>query len=256
MLIGMTRREVARRFDAILEFAGLERFVDQQLKNYSSGMLLRLAYSVAIQVPFDILLLDEALAVGDADFQEKCFETFERDPGGREDGRLRQPRPLGSEALVRPRALPRARRGSSRSARPTTSSTRTARSRWRRSRCGAALGHRRRLRQAGAARPVPRCDRGRARPRRRRERADRRGQRRRRAAGAPARVVVRGAPGARVRGRGRSGSRRCPRRVGRARERRLPRRAGRSRRTPRRRRDGRAASGRWRRRCSSPRRGP
>ncbi len=76
MLIGMTRREVARRFDAILEFAGLERFVDQQLKNYSSGMLLRLAYSVAIQVPFDILLLDEALAVGDADFQERCFETF------------------------------------------------------------------------------------------------------------------------------------------------------------------------------------
>jgi ABC-type polysaccharide/polyol phosphate transport system ATPase subunit len=77
MLIGLTRREVARRFDAILEFAGLERFVDQQLKNYSSGMLLRLAYSVAIQVPFDILLLDEALAVGDADFQEKCFETFD-----------------------------------------------------------------------------------------------------------------------------------------------------------------------------------
>ena len=77
MLIGMTRREVAQRFDAILAFAGLERFVDQQLKNYSSGMLLRLAYSVAIQVPFDILLLDEALAVGDADFQEKCFETFD-----------------------------------------------------------------------------------------------------------------------------------------------------------------------------------
>jgi ABC-type polysaccharide/polyol phosphate transport system ATPase subunit len=77
MLIGLTRRQVAERFDAILEFAGLERFVDQQLKNYSSGMLLRLAYSVAIQVPFDILLVDEALAVGDADFQQKCLETFE-----------------------------------------------------------------------------------------------------------------------------------------------------------------------------------
>jgi ABC-type polysaccharide/polyol phosphate transport system ATPase subunit len=77
MLMGLTRRQVAERFDAILEFAGLERFVDQQLKNYSSGMLLRLAYSVAIQVPFDILLLDEALAVGDAEFQEKCFVTFE-----------------------------------------------------------------------------------------------------------------------------------------------------------------------------------
>jgi ABC-type polysaccharide/polyol phosphate transport system ATPase subunit len=77
MLLGMTRRQVAERFDAVLEFAGLERFVDQQLKNYSSGMLLRLAYSVAIQVPTDILLLDEALAVGDAEFQEKCFRTFE-----------------------------------------------------------------------------------------------------------------------------------------------------------------------------------
>ena len=77
MLIGLTRREVAKRFDAILEFAGLERFVDQQLKNYSSGMLLRLAFSVAIQVPFDILLVDEALAVGDADFQQKCLQTFD-----------------------------------------------------------------------------------------------------------------------------------------------------------------------------------
>src|SRR5262249_59799389 len=77
MLIGLTKKQLAERFDAIIEFAGLERFVDQQLKNYSSGMLLRLAYSVAIQVPFDILLLDEALAVGDADFQEKCFQTFE-----------------------------------------------------------------------------------------------------------------------------------------------------------------------------------
>jgi ABC-type polysaccharide/polyol phosphate transport system ATPase subunit len=83
MLIGLTRREVAERFDAIVGFAGLERFVDQQLKNYSSGMLLRLAYSVAIQVPFDILLVDEALSVGDRDFQRKCLETFEelRDAG-------------------------------------------------------------------------------------------------------------------------------------------------------------------------------
>jgi ABC-type polysaccharide/polyol phosphate transport system ATPase subunit len=83
LLIGMTRRQVAARFDAILEFAGLERFVDQQLKNYSSGMLLRLAYSVAIQAPFDILLVDEALAVGDAEFQQKCLDTFEemRDQG-------------------------------------------------------------------------------------------------------------------------------------------------------------------------------
>jgi ABC-type polysaccharide/polyol phosphate transport system ATPase subunit len=77
MLLGLTRRQLRDRFDHILEFAGLQRFVDQKLKNYSSGMLVRLAYSIAIQVPFDILLLDEVLAVGDAEFQAKCFETFE-----------------------------------------------------------------------------------------------------------------------------------------------------------------------------------
>lgn len=76
-LLGLTREELRDRFDHILAFAELERFVDQKLKNYSSGMLLRLAYSIAIQVPFDILLLDEVLAVGDADFQEKCFDTFD-----------------------------------------------------------------------------------------------------------------------------------------------------------------------------------
>jgi ABC-type polysaccharide/polyol phosphate transport system ATPase subunit len=76
MLIGLTRRELAERFDHIVAFAELDRFVDQQLKNYSSGMLMRLAYSIAVQVPFDILLVDEVLAVGDISFQEKCFATF------------------------------------------------------------------------------------------------------------------------------------------------------------------------------------
>ena len=76
-LIGLTRREIARRFDDIVAFAELERFIDQQLKNYSSGMLMRLAYAIAVQVPFDILLVDEVLAVGDVSFQEKCFATFE-----------------------------------------------------------------------------------------------------------------------------------------------------------------------------------
>lgn len=77
-LLGMSKRDLAAKFDEILEFAELERFVDQKLKNYSSGMLVRLAYSIAIQVPFDILLLDEVLAVGDQSFQEKCFATFDR----------------------------------------------------------------------------------------------------------------------------------------------------------------------------------
>jgi ABC-type polysaccharide/polyol phosphate transport system ATPase subunit len=77
-LLGLTRRQLEERFDAVLEFAELERFVDQKLKNFSSGMMLRLAYSIAIQVDFDILVLDEVLAVGDQSFQEKCFETFAR----------------------------------------------------------------------------------------------------------------------------------------------------------------------------------
>jgi ABC-type polysaccharide/polyol phosphate transport system ATPase subunit len=76
-LAGLTKRELDEKFDEILEFSELERFVDQKLKNYSSGMLMRLAYSIAIQIPFDLLLLDEVLAVGDASFQEKCFTTFE-----------------------------------------------------------------------------------------------------------------------------------------------------------------------------------
>jgi ABC-type polysaccharide/polyol phosphate transport system ATPase subunit len=75
-LIGLTRRQLAEKFDDIVAFAELERFVDQQLKNYSSGMLMRLAYSIAVQVPFDILLVDEVLAVGDVSFQKKCFTTF------------------------------------------------------------------------------------------------------------------------------------------------------------------------------------
>ena len=77
-LLGLSKRQLNDRFDKILSFSELERFVDQKLKNYSSGMIVRLAYSIAIQVPFDILLLDEVLAVGDERFQEKCFATFER----------------------------------------------------------------------------------------------------------------------------------------------------------------------------------
>jgi ABC-type polysaccharide/polyol phosphate transport system ATPase subunit len=77
-LSGLTRQQLAAKFDEILEFAELERFVDQKLKNYSSGMLMRLAYSIAIQIPFNVLLLDEVLAVGDESFQQKCFATFDR----------------------------------------------------------------------------------------------------------------------------------------------------------------------------------
>jgi ABC-type polysaccharide/polyol phosphate transport system ATPase subunit len=77
-LAGLNKRQLDEKFDQILEFSELERFVDQKLKNYSSGMLVRLAYSIAIQIPFDVLLLDEVLAVGDESFQQKCFATFDR----------------------------------------------------------------------------------------------------------------------------------------------------------------------------------
>jgi ABC-type polysaccharide/polyol phosphate transport system ATPase subunit len=83
-LLGLSRRELQERYDEIVAFSELERFVDQKLKNYSSGMQVRLAYAIAIQVEFDVLLLDEVLAVGDASFQEKCFDTFR---GFREDGK-------------------------------------------------------------------------------------------------------------------------------------------------------------------------
>src|SRR5205807_4529054 len=66
------------RFEPIIEFAGLEEFLDLKLKNYSSGMLVRLAFSFASQVDADILLIDEVLSVGDAAFQQKCYDQFDR----------------------------------------------------------------------------------------------------------------------------------------------------------------------------------
>jgi ABC-type polysaccharide/polyol phosphate transport system ATPase subunit len=81
-VLGMGRRDIARRFDEIIAFAGVERFVDTPVKRYSSGMYLRLAFSVAAHLEPDILLVDEVLAVGDAEFQAKCLgrmATVERE---------------------------------------------------------------------------------------------------------------------------------------------------------------------------------
>lgn len=75
-LLGFNRKEMEAMYDEIVEFAELERFMDQKLKNYSSGMQVRLAFSIAIQVRTGILLLDEVLAVGDANFQRKCLNYF------------------------------------------------------------------------------------------------------------------------------------------------------------------------------------
>lgn len=77
-LLGITRGELHRRVDDIIAFAELQDFADQKLKNFSSGMQVRLAFSVAIQADAAILLMDEVLAVGDARFQEKCFDVFAR----------------------------------------------------------------------------------------------------------------------------------------------------------------------------------
>jgi ABC-type polysaccharide/polyol phosphate transport system ATPase subunit len=78
IMLGLSRRQARDRFDAIIDFAELHEFLDLKLKNYSSGMLVRLAFSVAIQVDAEILLIDEVLAVGDAGFQQKCFDEFQR----------------------------------------------------------------------------------------------------------------------------------------------------------------------------------
>lgn len=77
-LLGFNRAEVDKMYDEIVAFAELENFMDQKLKNYSSGMQVRLAFSIAIRANTDILVLDEVLAVGDQAFQKKCFEYFAR----------------------------------------------------------------------------------------------------------------------------------------------------------------------------------
>jgi len=76
-ILGMSRKEIQRKFDEIVDFSGVEQFIDQPVKNYSSGMYVRLGFAVAINVDPDILVVDEVLAVGDAEFQQKCFQKFE-----------------------------------------------------------------------------------------------------------------------------------------------------------------------------------
>ncbi|MGN6868484.1 MAG: ABC transporter ATP-binding protein [Solirubrobacteraceae bacterium] len=84
IMLGLSRKEAVERFDDIVAFAELQDFVDLKLKNYSSGMHVRLAFATAVQVDAEILLIDEVLAVGDAAFQQKCYDEFMR---LRRDGR-------------------------------------------------------------------------------------------------------------------------------------------------------------------------
>ena len=76
LMLGLRRREIVSRLPAILDFSELGEFFDQPISSYSTGMLMRLGFSVAIQVDPDVLLIDEVLAVGDAEFQEKCQVKF------------------------------------------------------------------------------------------------------------------------------------------------------------------------------------
>lgn len=75
-ILGMSKKEITRKYDEIVAFSGVEHFIDQPVKNYSSGMYVRLGFAIAINVDPDILIVDEVLAVGDAEFQEKCFQKF------------------------------------------------------------------------------------------------------------------------------------------------------------------------------------
>ena len=83
-ILGMTRRDIDRHLHDIIEFSGLERFIDTPVKNYSSGMVVRLGFAIAINVDPEILLIDEVLAVGDESFQQRCYEKIE---SFRRDGR-------------------------------------------------------------------------------------------------------------------------------------------------------------------------
>lgn len=75
-ILGLTRKQIDGKFKEIIDFAELHEFVDQKLKNFSSGMQVRLAFSISIQSEADILLVDEVLAVGDTSFQKKCYDVF------------------------------------------------------------------------------------------------------------------------------------------------------------------------------------
>lgn len=76
-LLGFDRKDMDAMYDEIVEFAELEKFMDQKLKNYSSGMQVRLAFSIAIRAETEVLLIDEVLAVGDVSFQQKCYQVFD-----------------------------------------------------------------------------------------------------------------------------------------------------------------------------------
>lgn len=75
-ILGMSKKQVDSRLEEIIDFSGVEQFIDQPVKNYSSGMYVRLGFAISINIDPDILVVDEVLSVGDAEFQQKCFGRF------------------------------------------------------------------------------------------------------------------------------------------------------------------------------------
>ena len=125
-ILGLTREETEERLDDILAFADIGDFIDQPVKTYSSGMYVRLAFAVAINVDPDVLVVDEALAVGDVLFQNKCYRKFRAIREAGQDRALRHPRDRSGAQALRQRAGARRGPGASTWARRSWASTRTS----------------------------------------------------------------------------------------------------------------------------------
>ena len=108
-ILGMKRREIEARFDDIVEFSGVEKFIDTPVKRYSSGMYVRLAFAVAAHLEPEILFVDEVLSVGDAEFQRRCLGRMEELANTGRTVRVRLPRAAVGRAALRPRDLDRRR---------------------------------------------------------------------------------------------------------------------------------------------------
>ena len=106
-LLGLSQKEMERKFDEIVAFAELEQFIDNQVKFYSSGMYVRLGFAVAVNVEPDVLVIDEVLAVGDENFQRKCLDRIKTFQDGRQDDPVRHPRSGPGPPDLRPGGRPR-----------------------------------------------------------------------------------------------------------------------------------------------------
>ena len=102
VMMGLTPKETRERLDAVIEFAELEEFAELKLKNYSSGMLVRLAFSTMMEADADIMLIDEVLAVGDAAFQQKCADAFHEMKARGQDDHPRHPRDGRGRGILPP----------------------------------------------------------------------------------------------------------------------------------------------------------